>query len=116
MPTLYNWSDRYGWHDKADERDQKAAAVVEQKAIADKVRRLEEHLKTGTILRQRGVQWLLHNEVTCARDALAFVKTGIEIERQSDGLPDIYLKIANATSIEELEDIEAADCDGDSPT
>ena len=88
-------------------RDAEIAQIQEQKAIKARVKRLDDQAKAGTLLRVRGTQHLIKNEIEGTRDAMTAIKMGIEIERQSDGMPDIYVRIANATSLEELNALEA---------
>lgn len=51
--TLYEWSHKYNWYERADARDAEAGKIVEEKAIAEKIKRLDAHLKSGTALRHR---------------------------------------------------------------
>lgn len=106
--TLYVWADNYDWFNRAQERDKKVQEQIETKAMREKVKRVQDQLQIGTALRQRGTQYIAAHPVDDARTALAFIKVGVEIERAADGLPDLYLAIANAQTIEELDALTSA--------
>jgi hypothetical protein len=57
-------------------------------------------------MRIKSTEFLLENGIKTEAGAVAAMRVGVEMERQAINLPDIYVKIANATSIEELEKLE----------
>ena len=93
---LYDWADKFNWHARADERDRKAAELADAAAVRERAKRLEDQRKAGTLLRSRGVEYLAKHEIEDERAAIAAIKTGTEIERQSDGLPQWILAVVNA--------------------
>jgi len=108
--TLYNWADRYGWYDRADTRDRAAAKIADTEAAKETAKFLKAQQQAGQLLRLKGVQYLAQeNAITDGRTAIAAVKTGIDIERQSLGLPEWIAKILNAdasTLQSEIADME----------
>ena len=100
--SLYSWSEKFGWHERADRRDLEAARIVDAaqtQAVAD---RLKRQRQAGELLRERGVEYLLAHPIDSARDAIAAIKAGIEIEQRADLLPDWVLAVLSATP-DELE-------------
>lgn len=110
--TLYVWAERYQWHERADDRDAKVRAKDESAAVAKQLKRLEEQRQAGTLLRHHATKHFYNDGAEYVFEgtgaALSALKMGIDIERQSDGLPSAYLAIANANSIEELDALKAA--------
>lgn len=108
--NLYNWADRYGWYDRADTRDRAAAKIADTEAAKETAKFLKAQQQAGQLLRLKGVQFITgDNAITDGRTAIAAVKTGIDIERQSLGLPEWIAKILNAdasTLQSEIADME----------
>lgn len=98
--SLFQWAEDYEWHERADARDAKAARIAEAAAVKEQAKRLIDHRKAGELLRGRGMKYFVKNEVRDERVALSAIKTGIDIERQADGLPDWVIQILNADTDE----------------
>ena len=96
--TIYGWADRYDWESRASERDRKAIAKMEPRAIDRTVKFLEEQQKAGALLRARGIEYMASNKITDGRTAIAAIKEGVVIERQAIGLPDYVTQILNASA------------------
>jgi len=105
--TLYDWAKWFDWHDRASRRDAEIRRLTDQATIRECARRVEEHLKSGTLLRTRGTEYLLNNKISTAREALQAIRIGIEIERQADPFPDWVLRVLNADD-HELDELERA--------
>lgn len=94
--TVYNWADWFGWAERADRRDSEVQALAARQAIKRKADLLKRQQRAGELMTRRGVEWFAKNEIGTAKDATAAVKTGIELERQAEGLPDWVVEILNA--------------------
>jgi hypothetical protein len=97
---LYDWADKFNWHERADRRDREAQRIADESATVERAQRIEAQRRAGTALRLRGMEYLSQNGITSARDAIAAIKTGIEIERQADVLPDWVFAILAADTAE----------------
>lgn len=100
ITTLYGWAERFDWEGRANERDRKAQAKAEPKAIERTAKLLEDQAKAGQLLRLKGVKFFAEHDIIDARAASHAVKTGIELERQAMGLPDYVAKILAASESE----------------
>ncbi len=98
--VLYDWAERFAWHQRADRRDREAQRIADGAATVALAQRIEAQRKAGTALRLRGMEYLSKHEITNARDALTAIKIGIEIERQADLLPDWVFAILSADAAE----------------
>ncbi len=91
--TVYEWANDFNWRVKADEldaareRDSHKAAVRRQKAL------LEKQIKAGDLLRLRGMEYLSTTKISRTADAIKAITTGIELERQAEGLPSYLLDL-----------------------
>lgn len=93
---LYEWADKFNWLERATARDEKVAAVVDERAIAVRVARIEEQRQLGELIRTRSTEYFIDNKIDNAGVALSAARLGIDIERQADGLPSEILEILNA--------------------
>ena len=98
LRTLYDWAERFDWESRANERDRKALAKIEPRAIERTAKFLEEQQKAGALLRARGIEFMASNKIVDGRTAIAAIKEGIVLERQAIGLPDYVTQILNATA------------------
>ena len=96
LRTLYDWSDRYGWYDRADARDAKAYAIADAEGARKTAEFLKAQQQAGALLRLKGIKHLSEHDIDDGRTAITAIKTGIDIERQALGLPDLIAKILNA--------------------
>jgi hypothetical protein len=105
------WIAKWGWHDRADARDQEAARRVEADAIERKRKLLERQRQIGAALQTAGTRYLNermregHTPIDNVRDCIAALKTGIDIERQAEDMPGWIMQVVNATD-DELDAIE----------
>jgi len=120
--TVYHWSDRFFWYDRADARDQAAQRIADTEAAKETARFLKVQQQAGQLLRLKGIKHLSEKDIVDGRTAIAAIKTGIDIERQALGLPEWITKILNAdasTLEAEIADMErrrreaAGDTEGD---
>ncbi len=125
--TLFGWAENFNWHQRADERDRAAQSIVDSRAIQDRAKRIEDQRRAGSLLRTRGVEYLAENKISDERAAIGAIKTGTDIERQADGLPDYIVAIMNLSPdakdeisaeferrVNERRGIDADDVDGES--
>jgi hypothetical protein len=90
---VYEWARQFCWHERADARDIEAGRQTEAAAITAQAQRLEEHRQAGELLRRRGVQYLVGHPIDNAKDAIAAIKAGVELERLSMGLPNWVFEV-----------------------
>lgn len=101
--TLYDWADRFEWHERADGRDSKAAQIADEEAAKERAARQIRRRQSGELLALKGRQFFKDYPIDSARDAIQAIKAGTEIERKEDGVPDWVLMILNA----DTNDLEA---------
>jgi len=94
--TVCRWIEWFGWHARADARDAAVKAKADRDAVGRRLRMQQKHREAGEALRQRGVEHLVHNKIASARDAIAAVKAGVDIERTAEGLPTDILAMMSA--------------------
>jgi hypothetical protein len=97
---ISRWASQHGWRERVsaydDYMDAQARKKFEADAIKRKVDMLKRHALTGKILQQKGVDYLSSKGVDRSSDAVAAIKAGVTIERQSEGLPEYMMEIVNA--------------------
>ena len=93
---LYRWADVYGWAERAAARDQAAQRIADHAAAQETAKFLKAQQQAGQLLRLKGIKHLSEHDIEDGRTAIAAIKTGIDIERQSLGLPEWIVKILNA--------------------
>ncbi len=101
--TLWNWSQRYLWTDRADKRDMQIACKVEAEAISRRAKMIEDQRRIGQAMRNAGAQYLVDNgkkAAKSAKDAVSLIGKGFELERQAEGVPDYVVQILNASENE----------------
>ena len=97
---LYSWADKFNWNERADERDGKAQKIADAKAVQEQATRLKRQRQAGELMQERGVKYLRENDIKHERTAIAAIKTGIDVQRQADGLPDWVIHLLNADANE----------------
>ncbi len=97
---LYDWAERFNWHERADDRDGAAQRIADDSATVERAQRIEAQRKAGTALRLRGIEYLSNHGIESARDAILAIKVGIEIEQKVDALPDWVFAILRADAAE----------------
>jgi uncharacterized protein YjcR len=102
--TLAAWIKHFDWHERADKLDAKAQSIIESKAINERAKRQaqmsENHYKLGNSLLLAGGTYLQKNGLETGAQAIMAVKTGVEIQRKAEGLPDWLIKIAEMSEDE----------------
>jgi len=96
LQTLYSMADRFGWHERANTRDQAAQRIADHAAAQETAKFLKAQQQAGQLLRLKGIKHLSEHDIEDGRTAIAAIKTGIDIERQALGLPEWIVKILNA--------------------
>lgn len=92
---IRQWAEKYGWQERADERDRIVEERRERRAVEAMARMYEKHVEAGRLLRERGISALkrIRLDNVLPRDTVAMIKTGVDIERQAAGLPQELLAI-----------------------
>lgn len=103
--TLINrWSFTYAWVDRAaawdDHIEAEARKRVERDAIKRKADMLKRHADVGRFMQTKGIEKLRADGIDKSSDAITAIKTGVTMERQSEGLPEYLLEIVNASDDE----------------
>jgi hypothetical protein len=96
LKTLYGWSDRFDWQERAAERDGEAQRTADKEAARRTADFLKAQQQAGQLLRIKGVRHYAAHDVADGREAIAAIKAGIELERQALGLPDWIVRMLNA--------------------
>jgi prefoldin subunit 5 len=98
--TWTAWSAENHWRERAtayDEHLEKAARLkTERDTVARRLAMLKRHQQAGELLTSRGVEFFVHQKIEGARDAIAAVGKGVDLERQAEGLPDWVIEVMNA--------------------
>ncbi len=102
--TLNSWIKKFDWHARADKLDAKAQAKLETKVVNERTKRqawmIEQHYRLGDLMQGVGGKYLNERGVETGAQAIAAVKTGIEIQRKAEGLPDWLIDISEMTEDE----------------
>lgn len=97
---ISRWSGQYNWVERAAEYDDyidiQARKKVEREAVSRKADMLKRHSQMGRALQSKGLQYLTDSGIDKSSDAISAVKSGIEIERKSEGLPEYLMSIVEA--------------------
>jgi len=102
VTMLGRWSSQYRWIERAAAYDDYIEAQARKKNERDAIRRkadmLKRHALTGKVLQQKGVKYLdeTPKPIDRAQDAIAAIRTGIEIERKAENLPDWIFEVVDA--------------------
>jgi hypothetical protein len=91
LPTLKNWSGRFGWVERTRAWDEHVIALANPRAAEAQAEALARHIQAGKDLQAWGAETLPKATVAAQAtpaDAIRAVKTGIDIERQGLGIPD----------------------------
>lgn len=93
--TLHNWVERAAAYD--DHVDAEARKLIERDAIRRKADMLKRHADIGRGLQSFGLQYLKDKKKPDkAVDAINSIKSGVEMERKSEGLPEYLIEVMNA--------------------
>lgn len=102
--TLSAWIKVFSWHERADALDEKARVKLDAKALAQKAKRqsemLETHYKLAGKLLLVGAEYLNRDGLDNGGQAITAIKTGIDIQRKAEGLPDWLIEIGEMTEDE----------------
>lgn len=96
--SLYQWADKFNWHERADARDQNAQQIADEEAAQEKAKRAKKRRQAAELMTARGVEFFTKNEIDNAGAAIQAIKNGLENERKEDGVPDWVLMILNANT------------------
>lgn len=94
------WSSQYDWVNRAaaydDYIEAKARIKLDREAIKRKADMLRRHADIGRSLQGFGLQHVQANKKAGpikSADAITAIKTGVELERKSEGLPEYLMQI-----------------------
>lgn len=95
------WSVTYDWVERARAYDDYIEAAarkkVEGEAIARKAAMLRRHADLGRALQHFGAGYIQKAKaVDKSQDAIVAIRTGVEMERKAEGLPEWILEVVNA--------------------
>lgn len=99
---LLEWSATYSWVDRATAYDDyieaQARKRVERDAIRRKADMLKRHADVGRFLQSKGVEYLRADGkgIEKSSDAITAIKSGVDMERKAEGLPEWIFEIVNA--------------------
>lgn len=96
------WSSAYSWVSRAADYDSwvdlEARKKLDREAIKRKADMLRRHAETGRALQSFGIRHIqTAQQAAKGADAINAIKTGVELERKSEGLPDYLLEVMEAT-------------------
>lgn len=86
--TLYDWAGYYDWQNRADALDAEVERRLNAEAVTRKVEMLKRHAQFGKLMQTKGGEYLRDHGVDNSASAITAVKTGIDVERKAEGLPD----------------------------
>lgn len=103
--TLYAWRDKYKWVQEADLRDRMAQEAARKAAVKRRADMIKRHADIGRGLQGKAIGYLNNQEmvIESASDAVYAAKTGIDIERQAEGMPEHLIQILNMSDDELME-------------
>jgi prefoldin subunit 5 len=94
------WCDQGEWRARCAAYDahleREARQLAERETIKRRAAMLKRHQQAGELLTSRGVEFFVKQKVESARDAIAAVGKGVDLERQAEGLPDWVIEVMNA--------------------
>lgn len=90
--TLRRWIADFNWHGRADTLDAKANAKALAAAAEEKSQRLAQmasrHRQLAGGLQSKGAAYLQKHGVDNSAQAINAIRVGVQLERQSEGMPD----------------------------
>lgn len=98
---IKRWSYTHDWVQRVtaydDYIDAQARVKLERDAIRRKADMLKRHTDTGRALQSWGLTYVKDNrKPDKSSDAITAIKTGVEMERKSEGLPEWIFEVVNA--------------------
>lgn len=99
--TLNQWI-RETFIPKALFLDEQVSADIDKKLVAQRVEMADRHAHIGKILQQKGLEYLESHDITNAKDALAAIIKGVEIEHEARVLPTDILEKLDTMSDDQL--------------
>lgn len=101
IALIQRWSASYNWVERAaaydDHIEAEARKLIERDAIRRKADMLKRHADIGRFMQSKGVEYLKKDKaLDKSSDAITAIKSGVEMERKSEGLPEYLLEIVNA--------------------
>lgn len=97
--TVGNWARKENWKYRAEVLDREVKKRIEDAAIHEKVEMLKRQAEYGKQLQEKGFEFFEDHGITKEATALQMIKIGVEIERNTRGLPQALAKIAQMDNI-----------------
>ena len=97
--TVQSWSRKENWKYRAEVLDREVKKRIEDAAIHEKVEMLKRQAEYGKKLQEQGFEFFAEHGVSKEATALQMIKIGVEIERNTRGLPQALAKIAQMDNI-----------------
>lgn len=102
VTLMGRWSGQYDWVNRAGAYDDYIEAQARKKLERDAIRRkadmLKRHAEIGRFMQSKGVEYLKQgNSLDKASDAIGAIKSGVEMERKSEGLPEYLIEVMSAS-------------------
>lgn len=92
---LYRWMNLHHWRERADVLDMEVQRKMEQQAIDERIAMLERQAGLARKLQNMGEEFFDNeNALTQENVALNMILKGVELERNSVGIPEVIKEIS----------------------
>lgn len=92
--SIIRWRDSRGWGERADALDAEISVRKDQEIIDLRMEMFKKHAEIGGKLVQEGLLYLQTNGVENSASAIRAIDLGLNTERISTGLAEVYVKIS----------------------
>jgi len=116
LTTISTWINKLGWRERADVLDVEVAHRIERMAIEEKVEMFNRHALVGREMQDKAIDYFNKNDITSGNVALRLLVEGVEIERQSKGVPGALERLSKMNNEELEKTVERLLQKADSPT
>lgn len=94
------------WKKQADILDREMELGVVEQQVAAKIEMLDRHAETGKEIQKISLDWLReHKEELTPQSAVKLLQVGVEIERESVGIPEALKKMQRLNDDDLLKEI-----------
>jgi glucan-binding YG repeat protein len=95
-PTLRDWAERYNWHIRADQRDERKQTLAERVEMETYKDRIARTLEAADLIREKGIQYYLNKDVLTGPEALNAIKLAAEIYGKIQAVPGWIMELLGA--------------------
>jgi hypothetical protein len=92
--VFLSWRNTNDWDGRADEIEAKAAMVVDDELLNDRIIMVKQQAARAKELQEYGMDYLREEGFDSAASAVSAVIKGAELERQSRGLGNLLMKMS----------------------